>query len=226
MARPVAQSLASELVVSELDCLRALLRQPDFLGPCLEVGTAAGGTLCEMMACFPDGDRPRFTVVDNMQYFVGQAEAVRRNLRAHGLDPAQVDFRVCSSDEAFLRAENRRETYGFILIDACHKIRQITQDLRWTRLLRVGGAVCLHDYGGPHLGVTLAADRFLRRHLNYRRESLANTLLVLRKTGPGTVSEIGAADHLWANFLAPWLQLQASAAKRRRRLAGWLATRG
>ena len=178
------------------------------------MGTAAGGTLCAMLAAFPETQRPRFVVVDNLRYFPGQLETVRQNLRQHQLDPATVDFRECSSAEAFPRAEAAGERFGFILVDACHKVRQVTEDLRWTRLLRVGGIVCLHDYGGPHRGVTLAVDRFLRRHPNYRREELEGCLLVLRKTAASALPEITAVDLLWAALLAPWLQLQVSLRKR------------
>lgn len=218
MPRPCAWTFDSELGASELDCVSKYLRQPGFEGPCLEVGTAAGGTLCAMMAYFPEAQRPRFVVVDNLRYFPGQLEVVRQNLRQHQLDPATVDFRECSSAAAFPRAEAAGERFGFILVDACHKVRQVTEDLRWTRLLRVGGVVCLHDYGGPHRGVTLAVDRFLRRHPNYRREELVGCLLVLRKTAASATPEIVARDHLWAALLAPWLQLQVSIAKRWRRL--------
>ena len=219
MARPVAQTLTSELSASELDCALTYLRSPSFTGPCLDVGTAAGGTLCAMMAGCSAAARPQFVVVDNMEYFPDQLATVRRNLERHGLDPSAVDFRIATSVSAFPLAAAAGEQFEFILIDACHKIRQVTEDLRWTRLLRVGGVVCLHDYGGPHRGVTLAADRFLRRHPNYRREELVGCLLVLRKTAASTTPEIVARDHLWAALLAPWLQLQVSLAKRWRRLA-------
>ena len=218
MPRQVASTLAYELSASELDCIRRHLSKPGFDGPCLEVGTAAGGTLCQMMACFTDANRPRFIVVDNLRYFQDQLESVRRNLRQHQLDPAVVDFRECTSAEAFPQAEGANERFGFILIDACHKIRHVTEDLRWARLLRVGGVMCLHDYGGHLRGVTFAVDRFLRRNPNYHRVELEGCLLVLRKTAASATPEITAGDHLWAALLAPWLQLQASIAKRWRRL--------
>jgi predicted O-methyltransferase YrrM len=219
MARPVAQTLTSELSASELDCALTYLRSPSFTGPCLEVGTAAGGTLCAMMAGCAAAARPQFVVVDNMEYFPDQLATVRRNLERHGLDPSVVDFQIATSVSAFPLAAAAGKQFEFILIDACHKIRQVTEDLRWTRLLRVGGVVCLHDYGGPHRGVTLAADRFLRRYSNYTRERLEGSLLVLRKTAPSATLEVQAGDHRWATILAPWLQLQVSFAKRRRRWA-------
>lgn len=219
MPRLVAQTLASELNPAEQACVLGYLQSPGFSGPCLEVGTAAGGTLCVMMAGCQSTPRPKFVVVDNMQYFENQLAAVKENVRQHGLNPEEVDFRVGTSAEMFPQAEQAGEQFEFMLIDACHKIKQVTQDLRWTRLLRVGGVVCLHDYGHVHEGVTLAADRFLKRNPNYTREHLVGCLLALRKTAPSPAREISSLDLGWAMLRAPWLQLKASVAKRLRRRA-------
>lgn len=198
----------------ELACLTELLRRHQFPGRHLEIGTAAGGTLCEMLRCFPAGRTPPFVVVDTMRYFPDQLEIVRGNLRDHGLDPAAVNFRIATSDAAFRQAEAARESYDFMLIDGAHKIRYVTQDLRWTRLLSAGGRVCFHDYAARCPGVMRAVDHFLAGHMNYRREMLAGSLLVLEKTTTSTAREIGWPDLLWANLWSPWLQLQASLRKR------------
>lgn len=199
---------------AELACLTTLLRRCQFPGRHLEIGTAAGGTLCEMLQCFPVDQIPPFVVVDTMRYFPNQLEIVRGNLRDHGLDPAEVDFRIATSDIAFQQAAMAGESYDFMLIDGAHKIRYVTQDLRWTRLLSVGGRVCFHDYAPRCPGVVRALDHFLASHANYRRESLADSLLVLEKTAASVAPEVGWTDLLWANLWSPWLQLQASLRKR------------
>lgn len=212
--RSTAHTRAAEMAPEELACLKELLRRHQFPGRHLEIGTAAGGTLCEMLSCFPAGRIPPFTVVDTMRYFPDQLEIVRGNLRDHGFDPAAVDFRIATSDAAFHPAEAAGEAYDFMLIDGAHKIRYVTQDLRWTRLLSVGGRVCFHDYAARCPGVMRAVDHFLCRQANYQREKLAGSLLVLEKTAPSSTREISQADLLWANLWSPWLQLQASLQKR------------
>lgn len=212
--RSTAHTLAPEMAPEELACLTELLRRHQFAGRHLEIGTAAGGTLCEMLRCFPADRTPPFVVVDTMRYFPDQLEIVRGNLRDHGLDPAAVDFRVATSDAAFRQAEAASESYDFMLIDGAHKIRYVMQDLRWTRLLSVGGRVCFHDYAPRCPGVVYAVDHFLNSHANYRRVTLVGSLLVLEKIAAATTPEVGWTDQLWANLWSPWLQLQASIRKR------------
>ena len=218
-ARSSAVTLASELASEEVSLLLTWVRPTPAEGRVLEVGTAAGGTLCQMMKCFPDAQRPKFVVVDPMSYFPNQVEIVRQNLRQHDLDPAEVDLRVARSNEAFQQAQAAGETYDFILIDAAHKIRYVTQDLCWTRLLKVGGVICLHDYNSRHKGVLWSADRFLRKHRNYRRQALVNTLLLLKKNAASLRPEIDERDRLWAALLSPCLQLESSLRKRLARSA-------
>ena len=152
-----------------------------------------------------------------MCYFQDQYEIVKRNLRLHQLNPGQVDFRVCTSAQAFEKAEPVREAFDFVLIDGAHKIRYVTQDLRWLRLLRPGGIACLHDYHSKHKGVKWPVDRFLKKHPNYRREGQINSLLVLRKVASGT-REINFGDELWAAIVSPLLQMESSFKKRFRKL--------
>ncbi len=210
-------TLTPELSSEELAALTDFAKKSNRGGLYLEIGTAAGGTLCEMMQCFTDVERPRFVVVDPMNYFPNQLEIVGENLRQHGLDPARVDFRVFPSTVAFPAAEAGAEAYDFMLIDGAHKIRHVTWDLRWLRLLKVGGIVCLHDYADRHKGVKWSADRLLKKHPNYRREKLAVNLLVLRKTAPSATPEIRPGDELWATLMSPILQLERSLSKRIRK---------
>ena len=213
--RPSATSFASELSGEELGCLLTHLRAVPREGRCLEIGTAAGGTLCEMMRAFTDANRPQFVVVDPMNYFANQLGVVKENLQRHGLPAAGVDLRAARSADAFPLAAQVGETYDFIFIDGAHQIRYVTQDLRWTRLLKPGGLVLLHDYYQDRLkGVRLSAQRFLAQHSNYRREMLVGSLLVLRKTAPSSRMEINGWEELRATLISPVLQWERSLNKR------------
>jgi len=201
-----ASTLEAEMTAAEHELLLKTLRELGRAGTHLEIGTAAGGTLCAMLGAFPTDRRPPFAVVDPMSYFPQQLDAVRRNLRDHGFDPATIDFRVATSQVAFQDAENRGEAFDFLLIDGCHKIRSVMTDLKWTRRLSVGGVVCFHDMTPRHRGVWLAVNRFLARHPNYERVAQADSLLVVRKAAASTTPEIDATDEWYAR--AWYLPLQ------------------
>lgn len=201
-----ATTLEAEMTPAEHALLLKTLRESGRTGRHLEIGTAAGGTLCVMLGAFPESSRPPFAVVDPMQYFANQLDSVRKNLRDHGFDPAQIDFRVATSQVAFLDADTRQETFDFMLIDGCHKIRSVMTDLKWTRLLSVNGVVCFHDFTPKHRGVWLAVNRFLSRHPNYEPVAQADSLLVVRKTAASVTPEVTPADELFA--LAWYLPLQ------------------
>jgi predicted O-methyltransferase YrrM len=201
-----ATTLEAEMTPAEHALLLETLRESGRTGRHLEIGTAAGGTLCAMLGAFDQASRPPFAVVDPMKYFPQQLDAVRKNLRDHGFDPGTIDFRVAISQVAFLDADTRHEAFDFILIDGCHKIRSVMTDLKWTRLLSVGGVVCFHDVTPKHRGVWLAVNRFLAKHSNYERVAQADSLLVVRKTGTSPTPEVTSADELFA--LAWYLPLQ------------------
>lgn len=212
--RSTAHTLAPEMAPEELEALTGLLRRHQFTGRHLEIGTAAGGTLCTMMRCYPEGRPPAFTVVDPMGYFPNQLEAVRSNLQRNGLDPDAVRFEVATSDAAFRRAREEKATFDFMLIDGAHKIRYVTQDLRWLDLLDVGGRACFHDYAPRCPGVVMALDRFLARNPGFRREGLAGSLLILERTTAHSGPGIGGWDQARAAMLSPWLQFRHSLSKR------------
>jgi predicted O-methyltransferase YrrM len=201
-----ATTLEAEMTAAEHALLLKTLRELGRTGRHLEIGTAAGGTLCAMLGAFPDDRRPPFAVVDPMTYFPQQLDKVGQNLRDHGFDPATIDFRVASSRAAFADAAARRDEFDFILIDGCHKIRSVMTDLKWTRLLAVGGVVCFHDVTPKHRGVWLAVHRFLSRHPNYQRIAQADSLLAVRKAAASAAPEITAADEWYAR--AWYLPLQ------------------
>ena len=215
--RASATTLASEVPENELAALKAQLKRRRLAGPHLEIGTAAGGTLKELMRCYPDAARPRFVVVDPMRYFPDQLAIVRRNLASAGLDPDRVDFRIGTSSQAFRRAARAGERFSFIFVDGSHKIHHVTEDLAWTGLLDPGGIVCFHDYDPNFPGVVLSVDRFLARYRNYRVVERVDSLLIVEKTAASTADEIGAWERLRARIINIFHQLQTSVRKRRRR---------
>ena len=211
--RPCATTLEPEMTDEELSALDKWIREGELKGGHLEIGTAAGGTLCHMMGLY-GVDRPKFSVVDTMSYFRDQFDTVKKNLTDHGLESEAVDFRVMNSDEAFTKAEGDGDRFDFILVDASHKIRYVMNDLRWLRLLNVGGIACFHDYAPRFKGVRWPIDRFLRRNTHFERLGLAGTLLGVRKTKESTSPEVTGLDQLWAMLCSPILQWDLSLQKR------------
>ena len=90
-------SLQWEKMCGRVEAITALLRAADLKGPHLEIGTAAGKTLKAMMLAYREEARPPFVVVDTFNYFPGQLDHVRDNLRNAGIDPTTIDFRVGTS---------------------------------------------------------------------------------------------------------------------------------
>lgn len=211
--RASATTLESEISPREMATLLELLRQSNFTGRHLEIGTAAGGTLKDMMLSYPAGKRPAFVVVDPMTYFPDQLAKVRANLTAAGIDPAEVEFRVGKSWPAFHAAAGRNETYSFMFIDGSHKLAHVTEDLAWTQLLETGGIVCFHDYKPQFPGVTMAVDRFLAKNMNYEKIAHEESLFAIRKKAQGGRG-INAWDLLRAKLISVYLQLEHSVKKR------------
>lgn len=215
--RRCAETLESEMSEAEQAFLVRLIKQESFSGPHLEIGTAAGGTLCRMMQCFSDETRPKFVVVDRMTYFPNQPEAVATNLRQHGLNPDDVDFRSAKSSDAFHDATRRGDRFDFILIDASHKILAVMSDLRWLRLLNVGGAACFHDYTNRFPGVRLSISRFLKHHANYETIGTADSLLAIRKTSPREKREVSTSDFVYSYAMYLPLEIHRKISKWRSR---------
>jgi predicted O-methyltransferase YrrM len=208
--RRCATTLEGEMTTEEHRFLVELLSSGKRRGTHLEIGTGAGGTLCVMLNAFAQENRPRFVVIDTMRYFPGQLESVLKNLARHGFDQKAVDIRVSKSDAAFARAETANERFEFVLIDGSHKVRAVMGDLRWSRLVNVGGIICLHDYSPRFLGVQMAVNHFLRRNRNYRRIALAGSLLVLRKEALAARREVTRVDELYASALHLLMKLKTN----------------
>lgn len=217
--RASALSLQPELTPAELSLLIDTLRQLKPDGPHLEIGTAAGGSLREMMRVYSAAERPRFVVVDPFSYFADQRATVERNLQAHGLDPGSVEFRVGESAALLPAALAANDRFAFIFIDGNHKARYVIQDLAWTRMLTVGGLVALHDHKPKFRGVMWATARFLRHNPHFERVAQADSLVILRKTRAAERPEVSAADITVAAIVQPLLRVRHSLEKR---LARWV----
>jgi len=210
--RESALSLSSEMDEEELVALRNVLAENNLAGPHLEIGTAAGGTLREILKCYPK-QRPPFVVIDPLTYFPNQLEAVIWNLKDSGLDAEGIEFREGYSWPECAKALNNNERYDFILIDGHHGFKHVMQDLRWTRMLNPGGIVCLHDYGSRFPGVAWAADKFLQKQSNYEVIAHSGTLLVLKKQAEGAL-EVSWLDIMHANSVRKTYTLKTSIKKR------------
>ena len=179
--RASAIDLQPELSSAELDAMKSLVQQYPKTGKHLEIGTAAGGTLRELMLCYTKS-RPQFVVIDPFTYFPDQLKIVKDNLRGADIDPEQVDFRKGYSWPQLDVAMSQNESFDFIFIDGHHDASHVMEDLRWTRLLNADGFVCLHDYKPKFPGVKWATERFLRQNPNYTKIIHADSLVVLKKS--------------------------------------------
>ncbi len=219
MGRSTMTTLDPEMTGEELSGLREWIQTGELKGQHLEIGTAAGGTLCFLMQQYPSPKvRPKFVVVDTMMYFANQLEVVKQNLANHNLPVDAVDFRVTPSAEALVNASAAGERFDFILVDASHKIRHVMADLRWLRLLNVGGLACFHDYSSNFKGVQWPLDRFLKRNGQFSHQGQAGSLLCIRREAASSRAEVNGGDRIWAYWWALFFQLGASIRKRTNRL--------
>lgn len=190
--RRSAITLESEISDIERNALFAVMKNLSLKGTHLEIGTAAGGTLCEIYNFYKSSDReiPNFWVVDPMQYFPDQLDIVKKNLISHGVNLASVRFLESLSSIAIKKAFIENPVFDFILIDGSHKRNYVTQDLIWTRFLKKGGILCAHDYSSRFPGVQKSIDLFLKKYKNYKLISVTESLIVIRKMDTTKSSEI------------------------------------
>lgn len=210
------RTLGPELSPDELNLLISSIKERNLTGKHLEIGAAAGGTLKELMLCYPDELRPQFVSIDPMKYFVNQLAVIKENLKSSGLDPDTVDFRVSRSLDALKSATSIGERFSFIFVDGSHKISHVTEDIGWSSLLDPGGLICFHDYSDMHCGVVAAVDRFHRRCPEYRLAAQVDSLLVFEKTRIPARREVTKTDRLRAHAIALFVQVSRSLGKRAR----------
>lgn len=218
--RDCATTLDSELSSNELANLIDILVHKKLKGIHLEIGTAAGGTLCKLMCSYRDKlhSCPKFIVVDPLKYFPNQYEKVMENLSNHHLGSSSVEFIQSSSNEAFFAFSRTPRPLDFILIDGNHKANYVMKDLRWAKYIDVGGILCLHDYGVLQKGVKLTTDRFLSKNLNYKILKQVDKLLIIEKIAKSSTDEVGFIDICYSAIISQKLQLEKSFNKRIRKL--------
>lgn len=204
--RPSMTSLASELTSGELEGLLNSLRELPDLKRILEVGTAAGGTLCEIIRVIDEElGRPQieFCVVDTFQYFQNHEAVWRDNLTGRGTDPDRVTVWKGESSRIYLQLKRENSPlFSFILIDAGHKLKDVIRDTRWLELLEVGGLAAFHDYSPKFPGVRRAVDVFLARNPEFEVENLVGSLLFIRRRKTGNSS-------LLPGWLIGWLTIES-----------------
>ena len=208
MVRQSSITLESECTPAERAAMTQALAGARFTGAHLELGTAAGGTLKELMGLYPDAaTRPPFHVIDPMTYFPDQMSKVRQNLTGAGIDPDSVRFHIGTVAD-FLpvaRAEGLR--FDFVFIDGDHRHRPVLADLALAEFVTPGGLIALHDNCPKFPGVGWAIDRFLARNPGYERVTQAETLTLLRKTpaaGPGRITPTDMAEAAVTQVLSRW----------------------
>lgn len=179
--RKCAITGSSEVSNTVLNSIISLLKERVFSGTHLEIGTAAAGTLKEMILSYESHNAPKFVVIDPMTYFPNQFEIVKNNLLDAGIDPKEIVFHVSKSSAIYKEILNSGEKFDFIFLDGAHKIKQVWQDLRFTKMLNNGGVLCIDDYlGVPQ--VQIPVDRFLKKNTIYKKIALKNRTLFIEKT--------------------------------------------
>jgi len=203
----------AETTEAERAFLLDTLQNASLVGPHLEIGTAAAGTLREIVNVYPPGARPKFVVVDPLTYFQGQKSLIASNLKAYGIDPASIEFVETTSTRAFRRSSFQR--FSFIFIDAVHDATHVTQDLAWTRFLEEDGLLARHDYSPRFPGVMAAVDRYLCRNAGYEAIGVVDSLIIIAKRAKSLRPEVGVLDRLFAAMFDLRVRAMRSYAKRK-----------
>jgi len=117
--RRCAITLESEISDVERNALLKVLKEFSLKCTHLEIGTAAGGTLCEIYNFYKSTDReiPNFWVVDPMKYFPNQIDIVKKNLISKGVNLSKIRFLQNISSVALKKAFSEGPEFDFILID-------------------------------------------------------------------------------------------------------------
>lgn len=215
MVRITATTLQSECTEAERAALAALLGRSAYREAHLEIGTAAGGTLKELIGVYPDeAARPAFHVIDPMTYFPDQLAKIRQNLSSAGIDPDSVTFHIGTTQQhlAPLRSDGVR--FDFIFIDGDHRAYPVLIDLQFADLLNAGGAIALHDDKPGFPGVGWAIRRFLSRNPEFEHLGTTDSLTILRRIRPSERAAVSQLDLAAAYATQVVMRWRQSARKR------------
>ena len=213
MSRESALTLNSEMTVAEVSSIKNAIKDSKLTGLHIEIGTAAGGTLCEILKCYQNElnvEPPPFIIIDPLTYFDDQYEKICLNLKNNGLSQITLLLKSKSS-VAFRNLSDHAGEIDFILIDGNHKINHFVGDLRFSRYLRE--VLLIHDYSEDFKGVK-SMKLFLHRYKCYEVISHVDALLIIRKKAISTSKEISFLDRLFTLFLSFFYQLGKSISKR------------
>lgn len=194
MARPSATTLESECTAEERGLLMETLKNSAFSGAHLEIGTAAGGTLKEMMGQYDPHARPAFFVIDPLTYYPDQENIITRNLTSAGIDPQSVTFWKGVTQDFIGPARATGQMFDFVFIDGDHRHYYVTVDLQWADCVPAGGVIALHDHGTAFPGVGWAIDTFLAHNPDFKMEARAGSLTILRRVTVTKTPAVSAAN--------------------------------
>ena len=203
MSRESAITLKSEMTDAEVYSIKNAIKDSKLTGLHIEIGTAAGGTLCEILKCYQNELKvvpPQFIIIDPLTYFDDQYEKICLNLQNNGLSRNNITFEKNKSSVAFRNLSTHACEIEFILIDGNHKINHFVGDLRFSRYLKAGGLLLIHDYSNGFKGIHSATNNFLNRYTNYEVLSHVDCLIILRKKSISNSLEISPLNLLSAHF--------------------------
>lgn len=214
MVRQSSITLESECSEAERAALRDILKNSNFTAAHMEIGTAAGGTLKELIGCYPLSQAPQFIVIDPLSYFPDQLSKIKTNLASAEIDPESVDFWQ-GTTETFInsdRAENLN--LDFLFIDADHRHFPVLVDLAWAAKVNKGGYVCFHDDQPKFPGVGWAIRRFMSNNANFKYVTKADSLVIIKKLDSSREVNISAWDLKVASLRQTLSRLGMSLKKR------------
>ena len=193
--------LSSECDPIEIETLRHAIKIATSNGCALELGTAAGGTLKELINFSKSAKKNyRFHVIDPMTYYPDQLGKVKDNLKSAKINPDEVDFFVGTSDGFIKSSQFYNLSFSFVFIDGDHRAYPLMKDLRILRNLQEGGIACFHDYKEKFPGVMWSLDHFLKKNSNYRYVSKQKSLVTIQKIQETNTTEVSSLDLIGAKI--------------------------
>ena len=100
--RKSAIDLSSECSIAERACISDAIKSLSSGGNFLEVGTAAGGTLKEIIQTVDNENLvSKFYVLDPFTYYPDQLKKVHKNLSNSDIDPFRVTFWEGTTDNIY-----------------------------------------------------------------------------------------------------------------------------
>ena len=206
--------LSSECTLAERSCITDAIKTMKRGGNFLEIGTAAGGTLKEIIQTADEEKLDaKFYVLDPFTYYPDQLTKVYQNLSNSDIDPCRVTFWEGTTDSHLATALEHGLTFKFIFIDGDHKAYPVMNDLRWMELLEIGGIACFHDYCDRFPGVAWSLEHFLSKNDQFSIILKAETIRVVKRNGK-QITAVTKFDLYKSKFMQVILRLRRSIKKR------------